>query len=144
MNINISPKEVPHNYTMCVYNECPLAENCLRRLAFDCQPETEVSLKVINPKCISPSADGCSHYRPAKKLRYAKGFVNILESLPKKVWKAVGYKLQLLFHGRTYYRVRKGERLLSPQEQQAIIYLLKEGGMTEIPDFDAYVEDYAW
>ena len=48
------------------------------------------------------------------------------------------------FGRRTYYRVRKGERLLTPSEQQRILTILKNCGVTHPQDFDVYVEDYDW
>ena len=48
------------------------------------------------------------------------------------------------FGRRTYYRIRKGERLLTPSEQQRILNILKNCGATHLQNFDAYVEDYDW
>ena len=45
---------------------------------------------------------------------------------------------------RTYYRARKGERLLSPSEKQHILNILRNCGVTTTQEFDAYVEDYDW
>ena len=43
-----------------------------------------------------------------------------------------------------YYRVRNGERALSPAEQQNIINILKECVVTFSIEFDSYFEDYYW
>ena len=48
------------------------------------------------------------------------------------------------FSRRTYYRVRKGERPLSPSEQQVVLNALKRCGVKEPKDFDAYFEEYDW
>ena len=42
------------------------------------------------------------------------------------------------------HRARKGERLLSPSEQQHILNILRNCGVTTTQEFDAYVEDYDW
>ena len=52
--------------------------------------------------------------------------------------------LMSYFGRRTYYRIRKGERLLTPSEQQRILNILKNCGATHLQNFDAYVEDYDW
>ena len=52
----------------------------------------------------------CPYYRPNKKVRYAAGFVSLLESLPHKQMLSVIPGLMRHFSRRTYYRVRKGER----------------------------------
>ena len=53
-------------------------------------------------------------------------------------------KLKEYFSRRTYYRIRKGERLLSPAEQRDVQKILKQCGATGKQEFDAYVEDYEW
>lgn len=86
----------------------------------------------------------CPYYRPNKKVRYAAGFVSLLESLPHKQMLSVIPGLMRHFSRRTYYRVRKGERPLSPSEQQVVLNALKRCGVKEPKDFDAYFEEYDW
>lgn len=43
-----------------------------------------------------------------------------------------------------YYRMRKGERLIAPTEQEEIYQLLEQQGVKTRPEFDDYVEDYLW
>ena len=86
----------------------------------------------------------CPHYRSNRKVRYAKGFIGILENLPYKQMQTVILHLMSYLGRRTYYRSRKGERLLSPSEQQRILNILKSCGVTAPQEFDAYVEDYDW
>lgn len=58
--------------------------------------------------------------------------------------KSVIVSLISLFGQRTYYRVRKGERLLSPVEQQRVLNVLKRHGVPLPQEFDAYIEEYDW
>ena len=87
---------------------------------------------------------GCPHYRSSTKVRYAQGFIGILENLPYKQMQTVILHLMNYLGRRTYYRARKGERLLSPSEQQHILNILRNCGVTTTQEFDAYVEDYDW
>ena len=48
------------------------------------------------------------------------------------------------FGRRTYYRVRKGERPLSPDEQKSMLNILKQCGINDPGKFDAYFEAYDW
>ena len=43
-----------------------------------------------------------------------------------------------------YYRMRRGERLITPTEQEELYQLLEQQGVKTRPEFDAYVEDYLW
>ena len=69
---------------------------------------------------------------------------SLLESLPHKQMLSVIPGLMRHFSRRTYYRVRKGERPLSPSEQQVVLNALKRCGVKEPKDFDAYFEEYDW
>ena len=53
-------------------------------------------------------------------------------------------KLMRRFGRRTYYRVRKGERPLSPDEQKSMLNILKQCGINDPGKFDAYFEAYDW
>ena len=83
-------------------------------------------------------------YRSNTKVRYAKGFIGILDCIPHKQMQTVVAHLMGYLSRRTYYRTRKGERLLSPAEQQHILNILKNCGVTYPEKFDAYIEDYDW
>ena len=86
----------------------------------------------------------CPHYRSSQKVQYAKGCMNILDNLPHKQRQLAIIHLMEYFSRRTYYRIRKGERLLSPAEQRDVQKILKQCGATGKQEFDAYVEDYEW
>ena len=65
-------------------------------------------------------------------------------TLPHKIHNLAITYLQGMFNGRNYYRVRKGERLLSPEEQERVLNLLNRLGAQGPFEFDAYIEDYNW
>ena len=67
-----------------------------------------------------------------------------MESLPHKQMENVIIHLMSFFSRRTYYRVRKGERLLSPAEQQQVLNVLKYCGVLQPLKFDEYIEAYDW
>lgn len=136
--------EIPYGYHLCLKRECPKASTCLRQLA-----EQQISANIehwsiISPKYQATLKGDCPHYRSSNKVIYAKGFIGLLDNMPNNQMKHVIYNLQREFGQRTYYRVRKGERLITPSEQRAISNILKMCGVTEPPKYDAYVEDYDW
>ena len=99
---------------------------------------------IISPKHLAAQQGNCPYYRSNVKVRYAKGFIRMLEDLPYKQMQTVISHLMSYFGRRTYYRIRKGERLLTTSEQQRILNILKNCGATHLQNFDAYVEDYDW
>lgn len=144
MEERIDFSQVPQPYLICLNRECSQADTCLRQLAEQCVPADIQSWAIISPKYLATLKGACPYYRSNVKVRFAKGFLTILENLPHKQMRAVVSQLNVLFGRRTYYRVRKGERLLSPFEQQQFYNVLKNCGASSSEEFDAYFEDYDW
>lgn len=144
MDNPIKFEQIPDNYLMCTHNACTQCNNCLRYQAYLSLPATEPHFRAVNPQFVAAQPEGCPYFRHAEKVRYAKGFIGILNSLPVATWKSVTSKLEYLYNGRNYYRYRKGEKLLPPEEQKRIVALIRQHGVNTLPDFDAYVEDYVW
>lgn len=144
MEEEIDFTKVPYQYAMCLNRECSKANTCLRLLTAQSVPEKIEYWVIISPKHLAAQQGNCPYYRSNVKVRYAKGFIRMLEDLPYKQMQTVISHLMSYFGRRTYYRIRKGERLLTPSEQQRILNILKNCGVTHLQNFDAYVKDYDW
>lgn len=144
MDTGIDFSQVPNNYMMCLHRECVQATTCLRQLAERMAPAQLPRWTIVSPKYLASQEGACPYYRPAVKIRLAKGFTGMLGNLLYKQMQPVVSELQLLFGRRTYFRVRKGERLLSPAEQQQVLQILHKYGISHPPEFDAYLEVYDW
>ena len=138
MNENLT---IPYNYHLCIVGECPMASTCLRQVAFNLGDGA--TFNVLNPRRLDTTGK-CIHYVKAEKVLYAKGFKGVMDKLPFKVHERASTYLMAAFSERTYYRIRKGERLLSPNEQITVRNIITRVGYTEPWEFDAYVEDYLW
>lgn len=136
--------QVPCNYTLCLNQQCPKASTCLRQLIEQETTDSTKYLVIINPKHLSTLTGECPYYRCSTKVHFAKGFIKLLDSLSNNQVRNIVPLLIGQFSRRTYYRIRKGERLLSPAEQQKILNILKRCGVTGKQEFDAYVEEYEW
>lgn len=136
--------KVPHNYTLCLNRECSKAGTCLRQLVEQAVTDSTKYLVIINPKYQATLTGECPYYRSSAKVSFAKGFINLLDNLPTNQMRKVIPLLIGQFSRRTYYRIRKGERLLSPSEQKTVLNILKRCGITGKQEFDAYVEAYEW
>ena len=120
MEEEIDFTKVPYQYAMCLNRECSKANTCLRLLTAQSVPEKIEYWVIISPKHLAAQQGNCPYYRSNVKVRYAKGFIRMLEDLPYKQMQTVISHLMSYFGRRTYYRIRKGERLLTPSEQQRI------------------------
>lgn len=138
------PTEVPHDYPSCLNHECPRAATCLRQIVVQEVDESSKFLIVINPKHLAALEGECPYYRSSAKVTFAKGFINMLDGMPHKQRQSAIRLLTDRFSQRTYYRIRKGERLLSPAEQQEVLAIMKSCGYNGTPIFDAYTEDFLW
>lgn len=132
---------VPSYYDMCVVSECPKASTCLHHVALPMTGEQNV--RIYNPYLIDKTGK-CPHYVKAEKVYHAKGLKDVMGKLPYNVHKRAVSALMSYFSERTYYRIRRGDRLLSPNEQKAVRRIIARLGYTEPWEFDAYVEDYLW
>ena len=117
MKEEISFTQVPFDYPLCLNGQCPKAATCLRQLAMQSMPTEKDYWKIISPKRLATVKGECPFYRSSQKARYAKGFMNMLNSLPYNKRGIAIANLIAGFGQRTYYRARKGERLLLPEEQ---------------------------
>ena len=136
--------EVPVNYTLCIKGDCPKATMCLRYKATLMIPADVMTWSILSPAYLAQIEGECPHYRSAGKVLYARGFVRMMSALT--VTQAHAFKGDIIatFGMNMYYRMRRGERLITPTEQEAIYQMLEKQGVTARPEFDAYVEDYMW
>ena len=81
MKEEISFTQVPFDYPLCLNGQCPKAATCLRQLAMQSMPTEKDYWKIISPKRLATVKGECPFYRSSQKARYAKGFMNMLNSL---------------------------------------------------------------
>lgn len=136
--------QVPFDYSLCLDNQCPKAASCLHQLVLQSVPANKDYWNVISPKRLATIKGNCPFFRSSQKARYAKGFMNILDNLPYNKRRSIIGCLIAHFGQRTYYRLRKGERLLTPDKQQEVLDIISRHEIDTPFEFDAYVEDYIW
>jgi hypothetical protein len=100
--------------------------------------------RVISPKYQKNQTGDCPYFRPSGKQTYALGFIGMLEQMSYRQMQEAASRLLNHFGRRTYYRVRKGERPLSPNEQKSILNILEQCGIGDPGKFDTYFETYDW
>lgn len=144
MNEKIDFKQIPTDYPLCLNERCPQAAGCLHQLSVQAMPAEKEYWNIISPKRTATIKGDCPFFRSSRKARYAKGFMNMLDSLPYNKRRGVISSLIACFGQRTYYRIRKGERLLTPDEQQTVRNIIKRYGTSASLEFDDYEEDFMW
>ncbi len=136
--------EVPNNYTLCIKGDCPKAATCLRHVAVKMMPAEVQKWSIISPAYLAQTEGDCPVYRSAERVQYARGFVRMMSALTVKQAHTFKEGIVSTFGMNMYYRMRRGERLITPAEQEGIYALLEKQGIAERPEFDAYEEGYLW
>ena len=144
MKTETSSRPMPKTYRLCVKTDCPRAAECLRSIALTMVSPDEQSIQVINPAYLSTIEGDCPVFRSAEKVHYARGFVKMLSGLTVSQANLLRQTLEHDFGHARYFRLRSGERLIDPDTQEHIRQAMVRIGITDLPDFDAYVEEYDW
>ena len=138
-NINLKWKDVPNGWALCFNRDCPLRENCLRWIVGLMAPDD-----LTVSRCVMPHAlkDGrCIHYATAEKQRYARGFTTIYDKVLKSDYTSMRKQMTDMLRGkRYYYEYMRGERLLSPAQQEQIREFFTRRGYANCVRFDDYEE----
>ena len=137
-------EKVPTNYMLCVKSNCPKAVNCLRHAAVAMMPAEVQRWQIVSPVYLAQTEGECPYFRSAEKVRYARGFVRMIRSLPVNVSETVAQRLIARFGRNAYYDMRKGKRAIAPNEQEIICAVVSECGAQQEVTFDSYEEDYQW
>lgn len=142
---------IPEGYVVCTATEgsCPLRATCLRSKTFREADYTSArynrQLTVVNlwNAAMKPQTSECEMYREAVAQWFAQGFRHIFDDVPKGVYAEVQAGVEHVFTNRRYYFFcKKGERLTSPAEQEAIARVFKKYGIQTAPQYDKMVETY--
>ena len=135
---------VPVNYTLCIKRDCPKAAMCLRYKATLMIPADVMKWSILSPAYLAQTEGECPHYRSAEKVKYARGFVRMIRTLPVNISEMVAQKLIARFGRNAYYDMRKGKRAIAPAEQEIILNVVAECGAQQEVVFDSYEEGYQW
>ena len=137
-------EKVPTNYTLCIKGDCPKAANCLRHVAVAMMPAEVQRWSIVSPAYLTQIEGECPMYRSAEKVRYARGFVRMVRTLPVNISEMVMHKLIARFGRNGYYDMRKGKLAIAPAEQEIIRIVVAECDAQQEAEFDGYEMGYQW
>lgn len=137
-------EKVPTNYTLCIKRDCPKAAMCLRYKATQMIPADVMKWSILSPAYLAQIEGECPHYCSAEKVKYARGFVRMIRTLPVNISEMVAHKLIDRLGRNAYYDMRKGKCAIAPAEQEIILSVVAECGAPQEVVFDSYEEGYQW
>ena len=134
--------EVPAYYIHC-FADCPAANTCLHALAGGAANDDVVSCYV--PDRIPRCGTECPHYQDSSPVAYGCGLMNFIDSIPHGKMRTIVAGLHRIFGTeRQYYRARKGERLITPEQQEKINALASRNGFPTPVEYDSLVMKRRW
>lgn len=133
-------EKIPERYLMCLNDECPLADSCLRRLAARSGSRKDKIISVVNP--VSYCAKKCEFYKENKVVTMAYGMVDSFHDVKADDIATLRKKLIRHFGHGSYYVRRNGEHPITPDEQQYIASVFHSYGY-EVK-YDRTEEETQW
>lgn len=140
-NKELKWEDVPKGWALCFNSECAMREKCLRFKAGKLAPEETTVCPCITPMALK---DGdCRHFASSEKVLFARGFSRIYDKVLKQDFTPLRKAMTTMLQGkRYYYEYLRGERRLSPKQQQSIRNLFAKGGYAESVCFDEFEETF--
>lgn len=134
---------LPKDYPVCEHSSCPMAATCLHQTAYSTLMEHSEYLRLINPSRCSKN-ESCIYYRDSKPVTYARGFTNFQKPMYPQQYDKFMTTLILHFGRNQYFKRRRGDILIPPEEQEVIRLMLEKVGADSKMDFDKYEEHINW
>ena len=137
--INFSWKDVPSGWALCFNQSCPLHEHCLRFQAGVLAPPDLTVTRCVTPRALT--GERCKVFTSMEPTKMARGFSTIYQKVLKRDYTSLRkFMTNLLSGKRYYYEYKRGERLLSPEQQSDIRELFASFGYKDSVQFDSYEE----
>jgi hypothetical protein len=89
-------------------------------------------------------SDSCPLYREDIRVIKKKGFTNMYYDMPWHLEFKIRRQLIAKFGRKQYFQMRKGERLITPDQQKVIEQVMRANNWQGPIKFDGEVEDYLW
>ena len=135
MKTDFDYNSMPVSFAHCLNGHCLRADKCLRRQVSLRMPKERATVMVINPEHIA-------YFIDEKPVLFARGMKHLLDQVPLADATVIKRQMMAYFGKTIYYRCCNKERLIKPKEQEYIQGLFRRRGITEMPQFDEYVEYY--
>ena len=131
---------MPEHYVLCFNDECPLANDCLHRLAARSGHQKDEVVMAVNPaRCKGKT---CRYYKQNRMAEMAYGMVDSFHEVKADHISSLRNTLIQHFGRGSYYLRRNGLRPITPDEQQYIRQVLRQYGY-EVK-FDRMEDETHW
>ncbi len=134
---------VPSWYVLCTNSLCPYQGNCLRFQAARYAPENVETAICVLPRVLNEKENKCRWLDKMQVVVMAAGFEHLYDRVMKKDYTPLRKGITAYLHGtKSYYQYKRGEKPLSPEQQQWINNYISSFGYDWEVIFDHYYESY--
>ena len=136
-DIEYNENDVPASWRYCFCEECDRHEDCLRFQTGWQVPEDRTWGNAVFPTAYRRGE--CPHFKEIRRIHAAYGMDTLYVDVKHKDFADIRDKIKGYLGGHsTYYRYNRGERLLTPEQQEWILRLFARYGYTENLSFAHY------
>ena len=132
----------PLSFALCFNLQCPRQTTCLRYQAAKQIGENHKVGLSIYPTALQPNGE-CAYFRNSAPIKHAYGFRKLFSQVKQKDAESLRHTIKQYLGGHgTYYRYNRGEKQLTPIQQESILNIFQKYGYTESLIFDEYTTTY--
>lgn len=131
-------------YIVCYASKCPLHSHCLRWQMGQLETTSQRLLTVVNPHHAENANKRCVYYRSDQPVSIAFGMLHFFREMPHYKELAIKHDIMAYFTRTRYYRMRRAEIPISPDDQQVIADICRRHDWTVAPVYDRYEEQILW
>lgn len=136
--------EKAEKYLVCYNDECARAEQCLRRLLANYVPDKRRIVESVNPGYVKRNHGECDYFHSSEPTVLYKGMTHFYDEIPEQKAREIRFKLRHHFGESTYYRLRNGQRSITPAIYDQIRSICVACGWTEELVFDEETQEIKW
>ena len=137
-------REKANHYLICFLDRCPLRDRCLRYLVGQHASSEPWAHTSINPLHEGVQTAECAMFRPNVRVVKKKGMMHFYHDMPGYMENNIRQALIRLFKRTYYFEMRRGDRLITPEQQQQIEQVCRRHGWQGKLNYDGEEEDWAW
>ena len=129
--------DAPKSWYNCFNSACPKAGECMHFMTGKNVPADVTLGNAIYPNACKNGE--CRFFKQIRMIRGAYGFNSMLNDLKRKDEELLrGMITDYLGSNTTYYKFNRGEKLLTPEQQEWILALFRKYGYTGEKEFEGY------
>jgi len=132
------------NYSKCYIDKCPQRECCLHWLVGQYSSGDLPYVQSVNPYYPHVGTEQCEMFRKNERFMMKKGFTHLYHEMPTYMEQKIRQQLISRWGRKLYFQMRKGERLITPSQQQDVVEVCRENGWKGPIVYDGEQEDWLW